>query len=608
VTASPDGASVAATYCATLVDEWVRGGVRHAVVSPGSRSTPLALALAADPRVLVSVHHDERSAGFVALGIGRATGVPAVVLTTSGTAAVELHPAVVEAHHAGVPLIAATADRPPWLRGVGAPQTIDQRHLYGNAVRAFVDPGVPEAAGATGWRALAAGVLAAACGSPPGPVQINLAFDEPLVGTPGPLPPPLDPPPAAPRRPEPDAATLERLVSLLGGRRGVLVAGGGIADPEGVLRAASALGWPVLADPRSGCRVPTPGVVAHFDALLRSPAVTGSLVPEGVVRPGDAPASKVLATWLDGLGGAQVGVQADGLRIDPGGALTDLVAGEPGAVCRRLADLVLAAPDDWPAAPDDWLAAWSAAESAAAGVLAGMLDDPGALSEPAVARTVAASLPDGGTLVVSSSMPVRDLEWYAAPRTGLRVLANRGANGIDGVVSTALGVALAGDGATGGDGPPGAGPVVALVGDVAMVHDATSLVGLARRGVDLTVVVVDNDGGGIFSFLPQAGALDAGSFEVLFGTPHGTDLVALASACGLAAGEVATCDDLAALVGRSGGSGAQVVVVRTDRAANVAVHDALHTAVTAAVADAVVGVLGEDPGETRGVAPGDPPR
>ena len=168
VSGTPTDVTVAATYCATLVDQWVRGGVRHAVVSPGSRSTPLALALAADERIHLSVHHDERSAGFVAVGIGAATGVPAVVLTTSGTAAVELHPAVVEAHHAGVPMIACTADRPPWLRGVGAPQTIDQRHLYGVAVRAFVDPGVPEAAGAAGWRALAAGVLAAAIGSPPG--------------------------------------------------------------------------------------------------------------------------------------------------------------------------------------------------------------------------------------------------------------------------------------------------------------------------------------------------------------------------------------------------------------------------------------------------------
>jgi 2-succinyl-5-enolpyruvyl-6-hydroxy-3-cyclohexene-1-carboxylate synthase len=574
VDATPKSASVAATFCATLVDEWVRGGVRHAVVSPGSRSTPLALALAAEPRLRLSVHHDERSAGFVALGIGLATGVPAVVLTTSGTAAVELHPAVVEAHHAGVPLIACTADRPPWLRGVGAPQTIDQRHLYGSAVRAFVDPGVPDAAGAGGWRALAAGVLAAACGSPPGPVQVNLAFDEPLVGVPGALPPPLDPTPTPPRRPHPDAAALARLAAVLGGRRGVLVAGGGIDDPEGVALLADALGWPVLADPRSGCRIPARHVVAHFDALVRSPAVAEELVPEVVVRLGGAPASKVLATWLDGLGNRQVGVHADGMRIDPGRALSEVVAGEPGAVCRGLIPLVSTA-------PPGWLDAWARAEGAAAAALADVLDGPGPLSEPAVARTVAASVPDDGTLVVSSSMPVRDLEWYAAPRRALRVLANRGANGIDGVVSTALGVALAA--AHGGPG----GPVVALVGDVALLHDATSLVGLAARGVDLTVVVVDNDGGGIFSFLPQATALEPATFETLFGTPHGADIAALAAACGVPTSTVGDAAALGQAVGRGAGAGVRVVVVRTERAGNVGVHDALHDATGAAVRAAV---------------------
>ena len=579
---TPSDPAVAATYCATLVDQWVRGGVRHAVVSPGSRSTPLALALVADGRISLSVHHDERSAGFVALGIGLATGLPAIVLTTSGTAAVELHPAVVEAHHAAVPLIACTADRPPWLRGVGAPQTIDQRHLYGTAVRAFVDPGVPEAASAGSWRALAAGVLAAACGSPPGPVQVNLAFDEPLVGNAGPLPPPLDREPTLPLRPRPDEATVERLAGVLSGRSGLLVSGGGIEDPAGVALLASALGWPVLAEPRSGCRVPGPEVVAHADALLRAPEVAARLEPEVVVRLGGAPASKVLATWLDGLGNRQVGVQADGLRIDPGGVLSEVVAAEPGDLCRRLAVMVRPG-------PEGWMRGWSTAEAAAAAAIAAILDGttPGSgelvegPSEPAVARAVAASVPDGGTLVVSSSMPVRDLEWYSAPRTGLRVLANRGANGIDGVVSTALGVALArGD----GPGAPWDGPVVALVGDVAMLHDATALVGLARRGVDLTIVVVDNDGGGIFSFLPQAAALDPSTFEVLFGTPHGADIASVARAFDVPAEVVTSVDDLASMVRSASGAGVRLAVVRTNRAANVGVHDAIHRAVQVALA------------------------
>ena len=394
---------------------------------------------------------------------------------------------------------------------------------------------------------------------------MNLAFDEPLVGVPAALPEPLDPPPAPAVRPVPDDGSLDRMAASLSGRRGVLVAGGGIADPEGVALLAAALGWPVLADPRSGCRVPVPSTVAHADAVLRVAQLAGRLVPEVVVRLGAAPASKVLGTWLDGLGNRQVGVHADGLRIDPAGALGEVVAAEPGGWCRALAHRV-------DAVDPAWLAPWAAAEAAAARAIAAALDVPGPPSEPAVARTVASAAPDGSTLVVSSSMPVRDLEWYAAPRRGLRVLANRGANGIDGVVSTALGAALAA--------PSEDGPVVALVGDVAMVHDTTSLVGLARREVDLTIVVVDNDGGGIFSFLPQASVVEDHRFEQLFGTPHGTDLAALARAHGLAVHEPVTLGELRDVLSRGGTS---VTVVRTDRRANVELHARLHAAIASAV-------------------------
>jgi 2-succinyl-5-enolpyruvyl-6-hydroxy-3-cyclohexene-1-carboxylate synthase len=582
--------TVAATFCATLVDEWVRGGVTDAVVSPGSRSTPMALALAADDRIRVHVHHDERAAAFVALGIGVATGRPAVVLTTSGTAAVELHPAIVEAHHAKVPLLAVTGDRPPELQDVGAPQTIDQTHLYGCAVRWFAEPGVPDDATRGQWRSLAAEAVRHALGSPPGPVHLNLAFRDPLVGEPGPLPEGRAGGAswhgAVPVRPEPIDLDLGAMADAVAGRRGVIVAGGGIADPDGVLALAATMRWPVLADPRSGCRVPHESVVSHFDAVLRTRGADASLRPDIVLRLGSLPASKVLGQWLASLDAWQVGVEADGTRYDPDRDLGALLAVEPGTFARRLAAEVLGARDE--AGLDDELDAavagaggaaalhrsWVAADAEAASALTAVLAARRDVTEPGVARSLVAALPSGAELVVSSSMPVRDVEWYSAPRTGLRVHANRGANGIDGVVSTAVGAAL------------GSGrPTAVLIGDVAFLHDTNALLGIARRGIDLAVVVVDNDGGGIFSFLPQATSLEGDRFEQLFGTPHGVDPGAVAAAHGLDVTRLDAADEVGpAVAGALATGGVHVLVARTERTANVAVHDELHAAVAAALA------------------------
>lgn len=530
----------------------------------------MALALTADRRVEVEVHHDERAAAFMALGVGMATGVPAVVLTTSGTAAVELHPAVVEAHHGGVPMLVCTADRPPWLQGVGAPQTIDQRNLYGTAVRAYFEPGVPDP-GATGsWRQLAADAWVASVGPVAGPVQLNLAFDEPLLGTPGTLP--ADPPAVLrvggglPVEPGADAAT--RFADTAVGRRGVVVAGGGIGDPDGVLALASALGWPVLADPRSGCRVPDPLTVAHADGILRHGGAAGTLGPEVVLRLGALPASKVVGQWLDGLDALQVGVTSGGVRIDPGGSLNEVVDAEPGAWCRLVVTGLGVQRADTASDGASWSGWWRSADDAVASAYATVVASESALTEPQVARIVSDAAPAGSHVVVSSSMPVRDLEWYAPPRRGVTVLANRGANGIDGVVSTAVGVGVA-----------SGKPVTVLVGDVAMLHDTNALLGLARRPVTLTVVVVDNDGGGIFSFLPQATGVDHVRFEQLFGTPHGVDVVALAEAHGVDAIVVDSSQALAeAVAGAPARGGAQVVVVTSDRQTNVGTHQRLHDA------------------------------
>jgi 2-succinyl-5-enolpyruvyl-6-hydroxy-3-cyclohexene-1-carboxylate synthase len=530
-------ADTQATFCATLVDEWARAGVRHAFVSPGSRSTPLALALAADDRIDVQVHHDERCTAFLALGVGVATGMPAIALCTSGTAATHFHAAVVEAHHAGVPLIVCTADRPPELRGVGAPQTIDQTHLFGGAPRWFCDPGPADEATRSTWRHLGARAVAEARH---GPVHLNLPFREPLVGETGPLP-----------DGRPDGEPWYRN-AFGGGFAPAEVEG---TRPLGVGASAVRSPWvsaiPILG---GGCtRAPGHHVVAHADALLRVPALAEELRPDLVFRHGRPPASRVVNEWLDASGALQV--VTDELAVPS--SQTFLAQGfygrsEPEA---------------------GWLDRWLALDAVADEAIAAVLADHPEPTEPGTARTLLAELPAGSHLVVSSSMPVRDVEWYGVPRPDIDVHANRGANGIDGVLSTATGVALA----TGA-------PTTCLLGDVAFLHDSNALIGIAARGVELTVVVIDNDGGGIFGFLPQAGTLAAERFEQLFGTPHGVRIEDLAAAHGLLSITVESADALPMALGAARATGGvHLVVVRTDRAANVKLHDELHAAVAEAV-------------------------
>ncbi len=530
-----------ATACATLVDEWIRCGVRHAVIAPGSRSTPMAIALAERPELAVHVVHDERVAAFVALGIGL-DGIPAVLLCTSGTAAANFHPAVVEAGLSNVPLIVATADRPPELRGIGAPQTIDQIGLYGGSVKWFHDAIVPDDADPASWRPLAQRVFSTA---EAGPVHLNMPFREPLVGVAGRLPDPIGPPLPVPR----GIASTGVLDERFDLQRGVIVAGGrhgvAVADIEAL---ALRLGWPVLADPTSGCRSLDQAVTA-FDALLRHDDFARAHAPQVVVRFGRPPASKVLSQWIVASGAPLLQVGGPGV-IDPDRNVAAFCSVE------ELAPLS-------GAAGTPWLARWRHANSQAEHAIdTGIAELP--LSEPGVARTVATSVAGDVEVVVASSMPVRDLEWFGGPVA--RAHANRGANGIDGVMSTALGRALSGR------------PTLVLLGDIAFAHDSNALVGLPARGADLRVVVIDNGGGGIFSFLPQASSFTPHRFEQLFGTPHHTDIEALAAAHGVAARTVSTLDELAAAVRTPGPS---VIRVATDRAENVRHHDLLNAAVAA---------------------------
>ncbi|MEY3691435.1 MAG: 2-succinyl-5-enolpyruvyl-6-hydroxy-3-cyclohexene-carboxylic-acid synthase [Actinomycetota bacterium] len=548
---------ISAAFCATLVDEWVRAGIQHAVVAPGSRSTPLAVALAARSELRLHVFHDERSAGFAALGIGRATGVPAVLLCTSGTAAAHFLAPVLEAHQSRVPMVVCTADRPPELRDVSAPQTIDQTKLYGTAVRWFHDPGVPSDDARTTWRPLARRCVAAATGLVPGPVHLNLPFREPLLGEAGELPPAGESHTAR-AVVGVDAAALVSTASRLSGLRGVVVAGRG--STHEVLSFAEAAGWPVLADATSGLRECHPNVVVAFDPVLRVPQFSGRNLPEVIVRVGDPPASKVLAQWTARTGARVVQVSDHDRFVDPDHLVSETVVGRIDRVMALLAGAVSPA-------PDGWLGGWSRAEAAAQRAITEATD--AVFGEPTVARRVTDTRPAGTNLVVSSSMPIRDVEWFGTVTPGVVVHSNRGANGIDGVVSTAVGVAL-GTGA----------PTTLLIGDVALIHDSNGLWGLEGRGVDLTVVVVNNDGGSIFSFLPQAAATDHDTFEMLWGTPHGVDIAHLCAAHGIAHTAV---HDREGLERSLTGTGTRVIEVRTDRPANVAVHDAVNAAVAAAV-------------------------
>lgn len=523
----------------------------------------MALALSSRPEIRLEVFLDERAASFAALGSALVTGTPSVALCTSGTAAVEFHPAAVEADHAGVPLVLLTADRPPELIGTGAAQTIDQRGLYGVSTRAYFDAGVADANTTSEWRVIARRAWSAAAGRRPGPVQVNMPFREPLVGTSGPLPPRYDDAPTE-EAAGIDHEAIDALHELIASPRGVIVAGWGVDDPLAVLHLSARIGWPVLADPRSRCRdaslvVPGAVVVRHADPLLRVDAVAERLRPEAVLRLGEPPASKVVNRWLATSGARQIAVDPRGRLVDPDRVLDRLVHAPVAATC----SILRSEPRD-----AEWSAAWGDRDRRAAEAIARSVRP---LGEIGVARTLAAAMPSGSTIVASSSMPIRDLEWFADDFRGVRVVSNRGVNGIDGVLSTAIGVAVATE-----------GPVALLIGDVALVHDSSAFAALARRGIDLRIVVVDNDGGGIFSFLPQAESIDVERFERIFGTPHGTDLLALAAAHAVPA---RACADAASFVEALSSTGPHLVLVRSDRRANAMEHATVGLAVAEALSN-----------------------
>ncbi len=503
---------VAQTFAATFVDELAAQGVEYACVSPGSRSAPIAMALQRHPRIKVIVQIDERSSSFFALGLGKATGKPAVALCTSGTAAAEFHPAVVEAFYSRSPLIVVTADRPPELRDVGANQAIDQQQLYGTAVRWFFDPGTPvDIPGAPRiWRRLAARAVAEAAG---GPVHLNLPFREPLVPPPGQVP-------AAEGdagqtitsgRILPMPAQLATLASALQRAKRPLVVAGEMRDGDRVAPALTRLGLPVLAEPGSQLRrAETGGAVESYEALLRA-GWSLEHGPDLVIRVGGTPTSRPMNAWLAAAAAPTFLIDPDHSWRDQDQVARHVIATDPQALLEALPPVNRAA---W---RDEWVAA---GKKAGAAISATLISTP--LHEGHIVRALASRLPDAAQVFVGSSMPIRAVDsFWPLAKSKQRFYGNRGASGIDGLVSSGLGVATGRSDI----------PTVLLLGDLSVYHDMNGLWAIGRHGIKATIVVCDNNGGGVFNFLPQAQHPDV--FEEIFATPLGLDFAQIARLYGL---------------------------------------------------------------------------
>jgi 2-succinyl-5-enolpyruvyl-6-hydroxy-3-cyclohexene-1-carboxylate synthase len=544
-----------------LVDEFARCGMVSAVTSPGSRNTPIIEALLAESRISSFSHLDERSGGFFAVGAARASGLPVAVTATSGSAIANLLPAVIEASEAGLGLIVLSADRPAELRQIGAGQTIDQLKIFGDSVRLFAELDLYEAnAARMRWvRSLACRAYLTALGPDPGPVHLNIPLREPLV-----IDRPLGADPVGGEgRPEGRPWVTRRAGAFAPAatphppqpQRAVIVAGQFATGPDHTSRGAELAsfaaqhGIPLLADPLSGARR-GPAAVAHYDLILRDGDSAARLTPELVIRVGELPTSKPLRAWLAGLDGV------DELVFHPRPLWPD-----PDSRMSQIADFTTPQALPHPAQPPGWLERWCDADATAARAIAATLETQLALTEPQVAALLGAGLPPEATLFVAASMPIRDVEEFIAVRgDGPRVLANRGANGIDGTVSAAFGTAAV-----------SAGPVVLLIGDVALAHDIGGLLAARRTPARLTIVLIDNDGGGIFNFLAIAGHAEA--FDQHVATPHGLTFARAAELYGL---DHVPVDDVggftAALNHALLSPTSTIIEVSTERAANRQLH------------------------------------
>lgn len=579
------------------------GGVCDGVYSPGARNAPLLIAFARTP---IDLHAaiDERAAAFYALGIAKITGRATVLVCTSGSAAAHYLPAVLEAEHSHVPLLILTADRPPERQGCGAPQTVTQTDLFGAHTRWSANLAPPGAEiSAQTARTIVARALDFAQATPAGPVHLNVPFREPLWA-----------PDSAPERPAwtrgqvirgrarltPPA--IESIAALLApcaplsppsgrGRRpvsrGLIVCGARAAGhaPEAtapfaraVTRLATTLGWPIVAEPTAQIRYGPHNrapIISTADAFLRHPATARALAPDRILRFGQVPASRVVATWLARVGHDRtLLVDVNGDWHDPDHSAHTLVVADPIELCDALREIgSVEAPDDRGGAHAAWLKQWQQIDAQAWSVLEPLCAQD--LWEGSIARAVVGGLGDGALLQIASSMPVRDLDSFTGVSAhNIHILSNRGVNGIDGTIAQAAGAAHAWR----------AGPVFLLLGDLAFLHDLDGLHLAAERGVSLTIIVVNNRGGGIFHFLPVA---QAPQFEPLFVTPQSARLSEIGRALGARHTRVDSLEALqTAVASGAQAAGLRVIEAQVDRPQNT--HH--HRAAWAAVADALDGV------------------
>lgn len=573
-----------------FVEELTRGGLRHAVISPGSRSTPLALALWRAPEIDVSVIVDERSAAFFALGAAQVSGAPVALLCTSGTAAANYHPAVIEADESGLPLVVLSADRPPELRGIGAGQTIDQIKLFGASVRWFCEVGTHAAddGGLLHYRSVACRALAAARGETrPGPVHLNLPWREPLapVAVEGAVTA-TDPLALQGRegRPltavtridlEPSAFLLEEMAGHIGDAiSGVIVAGRQL-DPElrePLAHLARASGFPILAEPTSQLRCgphDRSRVIATYDLLLREERFARSVVPDLVLRFGAMPTSKPLREWLAASGASEIVIDPYGGWNEPSNRAAAILRADPTELASGWATRL--EKEERPA-PERWIVAEAAAQAALDSELAAEGGaGANAISEPALHRALGAAHADGDLLYTASSMPIRDQEAFlAATATDALFHCNRGTNGIDGLISSGIGAAHASD-----------RPTTIISGDLGLLHDIGGLAALRDVATPVRIVVIDNNGGGIFHFLPQEQALGGEEFEALLGTSRGVDCEKAAALFDLPHRRLESLNGLPAALA----AGTGLIEVRTDRQTNVATHRHLQQLIHSALAD-----------------------
>ncbi|HEY4034273.1 MAG TPA: 2-succinyl-5-enolpyruvyl-6-hydroxy-3-cyclohexene-1-carboxylic-acid synthase [Ktedonobacteraceae bacterium] len=587
-------------YINAFVDELQRSGIHNVIICPGSRSTPLALAIAQHPALRIWMHVDERSAAFFGLGMAKRLGLPVALLCTSGTAAVNFMPAIVEAKLSHVPLLVLTADRPPELRDCGAPQAIDQNRLYGTHVKWFTETALPEATNEAlrYIRTLANRAIALTQAVPPGPVHLNFPFREPLTPESHTNPPPptqqkwhdriawqgrLDNEPYIRVHDIPQnfapKATIEYLIETVDNTSEGLIIAGPLDNPtliEPLIELAQRLGYPILADPLSQLRCGPHShshIVTAYDALLHCTAFMHNMPPRLILRFGAMPTSKTLLLYLKHYHDCpQAVIDGHGSWEEPTQLADMLIHIDPVAFCQDVLRMLGSHVDRHTTqdAASPWLATWQQRDQLARETLHAKLQEFEPLFEGRVFTELADLLPDGTNLFAGNSMPVRDLDsFFWRTQRHVRILGNRGASGIDGVVSTALGIsAVSGKDETN----------VLVIGDLSFFHDLNGLLAARLHQLNLTIVLINNDGGGIFSFLPQANYPE--HFEQLFGTPTGLDFHPVVQMYGGHFRRIATWQEFRqALTDSLTSGGLHVIEVPTERAKNVEMHRQLWLAI-----------------------------